>query len=203
MGNTQKMERQIYATDGEYFLYPITEEDHEDFVNLQIQTQGNTTLFLNPHFKDIIWNQVLQGKDKTFSIFNKQGDYCGSTELQHLPSKTPEIGIALIEEYRNKGLAKKVMKMLVKQTCHEQEVDYFLIRISSRNARPKHVFEKMGAIFIREETSFFTTFMNEYKKLIDKYDVLREKDQIIKRCHDFLEEEEIIFHYIILPELFL
>ena len=68
MGNTQKMERQIYATDGEYFLYPITEEDHEDFVNLQIQTQGNTTLFLNPHFKDIIWNQVLQGKDKTFSI---------------------------------------------------------------------------------------------------------------------------------------
>lgn len=166
-------ERQLYATDGELFLYPISEVDRENFVHLQVQTKGKSTLFLNPYFKDKIWNQVLYGKNKIFSIYNKQGIYYGSTELMHLPSKTPEIGIALLENYRNKGFALKILQLLMKQTCKEQEVDYFLARISSRNPHSKHVCEKIGGIFIREEVNT----SNPY------------------------EEEEIIYQYILLPEL--
>lgn len=201
--NTLESERQIYATDGNYFLCPIIEKDREHFVNLQIQTKGRTTLFLNPHFKDIMWNQVLQGKDKTFSILDIHGNYYGTIELRNLSGKTPEIGIALMEEYQNKGLAYKVIKMLIKETCSKKEIDYFLIRISSRNSHSKHVFEKMGAIFIRQESSFFTTFMNEFNKITKNLDRIKEKDKIIKQMQNLIVEEEIIYQYILLPELFI
>ena len=201
--NTLESERQIYATDGTYFLCPIIEQDREHFVNLQIQTKGRTTLFLNPHFKDIMWNQVLQGKDKTFSILDIHGNYYGTIELRNLSGKTPEIGIALMEEYQNKGLAYKVLKMLIKETCSKKEIDYFLIRISSRNSHSKHVFEKMGAIFIRQESSFFTTFMNEFNKITKNLDRIKEKDKIIKQMQNLIVEEEIIYQYILLPELFI
>lgn len=51
------MKRVIYATDGEYTIYPIVAEDCEDYVELHRQIKGENTLFLNPYSKDIMWEQ--------------------------------------------------------------------------------------------------------------------------------------------------
>ena len=56
------------------------------------------------------------------------GDYCGSLELQNPDSDTPEIGIDLFENKRNKGIAPKVVKLLAKRCYKDRKVDYFLIR---------------------------------------------------------------------------
>lgn len=50
-----------------------------------------------------------------FSIFNHDGEYCGSIEIQHPEADTPEIGIDLLENKRNKGIAPKVVVMLAKE----------------------------------------------------------------------------------------
>lgn len=75
------MRREMYATDGEFTLYPIADEDRGNYVELHRQLNGNETLFLNPYCKDMMWEQVLSGKDKVYSIFNNNGEYCGSMEL--------------------------------------------------------------------------------------------------------------------------
>lgn len=62
----------------------------------------------------MMWEQVLEGEDKVFSVFEINGDYCGSLELQNPDSDTPEIGIDLFENKRNKGIAPKVVKLLAK-----------------------------------------------------------------------------------------
>lgn len=31
----------------------------------------------------MMWEQVLEGEDKVFSVFEINGDYCGSLELQN------------------------------------------------------------------------------------------------------------------------
>ena len=38
-------QRKIFATDGEYFLYPIAEQDRKDYVELQRQQNGENSLF--------------------------------------------------------------------------------------------------------------------------------------------------------------
>lgn len=75
------MNRGIYATDGEYTLCPIAEEDRELYVELHRQTNGESTLFLNPYVKDIMWDGVMTGENKVYSIFDANSEYCGSMEL--------------------------------------------------------------------------------------------------------------------------
>lgn len=40
------MNREIYATDGEYTLLPISDEDRENYIELHRQLNGKQTLFL-------------------------------------------------------------------------------------------------------------------------------------------------------------
>lgn len=204
-GKNEKMNREIYATDGEYTLLPISNEDRENYIELHRQLNGEHTLFLNPYCKDMMWEQVLKGKDKVFSIFNHDGEYCGSIEIQHPEADTPEIGIDLLENKRNKGIAPKVVVMLAKRAYKDKTVEYYLIRISSRNPHSKHVFEKMGAIPIRTTESSFNTFMKSFKKIMENTgagdDVQDKLRKYFDECKD--SEEEVVYEYKFIPELFL
>ncbi|MGN0319048.1 MAG: GNAT family N-acetyltransferase [Lachnospira sp.] len=204
-GKNEKMNREIYATDGEYTLLPISDDDRKNYIELHRQINGEHTLFLNPYCKDMMWEQVLKGKDKVFSIFNRNGDYCGSIEIQRPESDTPEIGIDLLENKRNKGIAPKVVVMLAKRAYQDKTVEYYLIRISSRNPHSKHVFEKMGAIPIRTTESSFNTFMKSFEKIMgntDAGDDVQDKfRKYFDECKD--SEEEVVYEYKFIPELFL
>jgi len=199
----EKVMREVYATDGNYIILHINEDDRENYVELHRQVNGEETLFLNPVCKDIMWEHVLEGKDKVFSIFDGEGDYFGSMEIQNPDSNTPELGIDLLENKRNKGIAVKAIKLLAKRFYEDKKVDYFLIRISSKNSHSRHVFEKMGVIPIGIEESAFKTFMRDFKEVVG--DDISEVQDILKKYIDGNEheEEEIIYRYKLIPELFL
>ena len=193
------MNREIYATDGEYTLCPIAEEDRELYVELHRQTNGESTLFLNPYVKDIMWDGVMTGENKVYSIFDANSEYCGSMELQHPDDDTPEIGIDLLESKRNKGIAAKVVRLLAREAYEERNVEYFLLRISSRNKHSRHVAEKIGAILIDEEDTMFERFLNaideEHRATILEYLQERNNDGSD-------DEDEVIYRYKLLPEVF-
>jgi hypothetical protein len=92
--------RKEYLSTEEYFLYPLADEDRENYVELHRQINGNGTLFLNPVTKDTMWEQALDDVDKSFSIYTVNGGYCGNIELQNSSSTTPEIGIDLMQSAR-------------------------------------------------------------------------------------------------------
>lgn len=198
-----KTGRKIYETDGEYYICPIMEQDRIYYVELHRQINGEGTLFLNPICKDMMWENVLQGKDRVFSIFDKNAQYCGSIELQNPLSETPEIGIDLLENMRNKGIAPRVIKMFARKTYEVQSVEHFIIRISSRNPHSKHVFEKMGVILICEEESLFTAFMKDFKEIVGEQDVSSIQDRL-KEYFGEIEnaEEEVVYRYKFTPDMF-
>lgn len=198
------MDREIYVTDGKYTILPVADEDHDNYVELHRQLNGEETLFLNPVCKDIMWEHVLKGKDKSFSIFDSNGEYCGSMEMQNPDSFTPELGIDLLENKRNKGIATKVIKLLAKRLYEDKPVDYYLIRVSSKNPHSRYVFEKMGAIPIGEEESTFKTFMRSFKDVVGDTDIGDVSDKLKKYFDENEnEEEEIVYRYKLVPELFL
>lgn len=196
------MKRVIYATAGEYTIYPIATEDREDYVELHRQIRGEKTLFLNPYCKDIMWEQVLNGKDWVFSIFDSNGEYCGSEEVQRPETDIPEIDIDLLEDKHNKGIAAKVIILVLKRAYQDKQVEFFLIRISSKNLHSKHVFEKMGAIPIRTTESDFNTFIRNFKKVMGDANIGNDMEDRLKRVFDE-SEEEVVYEYKLIPDIFL
>lgn len=193
------MSRIPYATDGKYTLYQLDDTDRESYVELHRQVNGENSLFLKPSTADIMWDGTIKSGNMIYSIFDSNNDYCGSTELQNPDSNTPEIGIDLMENKRNQGIAAKVVKMLVKKVCQERNVEYFLIRISSRNTHSRHVFEKMGAIYMGEEANMFKKLI---KKLNDDgIELPKDCQDIIQNCFDE-EDDEVINRYKLLPYVF-
>lgn len=198
------MKREIYASDGKYMLFQISDEDRDNYVELHIQLNGESTLFLNPHCKDMMWEQVVEvNEDIVYSIYDNDGEYCGSIELQNYDSATPEIGIDLLENKRNKGIASEVVRLFAKRVYEERRVEYFLIRISSKNPHSRHVFEKMGVIFIGTTESPFDVIMRNCKNVLEEMNGnASSQDELEKDiCKD--SEKEIIYEYKLIPELFL
>ncbi len=183
------MDRKSFAANDKYILYPIADEDREAYVELHRQTIGDKSLFLKSKVKDIMWDSTVNGETRVYAIYNKEGQFCGSIELQKPSSDTPEIGIDLLENFRNKGIAPSVIPLFAKAVCKQQNVQYFLIKITASNSHSKHVFEKLGAEFIREEESYYKRIKNIFVGLSATAD---EADNFAK---DFEAYDEPIYVY--------
>ena len=197
------MNRTIYNTDGEYSLCPIIEDDREYYVTLREQVSGPETLFLNPVCKDLMWDQVLTGETKYYSVINRAGEFCGCIELQHPASLMPEIGIELLAHKRNQGIAKKAIKLLVLKANEEHPVDSYLIRILSRNTHSQHVFEQMGAVSIEKRESMLEELMTELEEIAKGEDL----SKVIRALADTMykgekKAEEHVLEYRLPPSVF-
>ena len=190
------MNREIYATDGKITIYPVADEDRAGYTELHRQLNGEKSFFLNPLCKDMMWEQVLKGNIKIFSIYRNAG-YCGSIELQNPESITPEIGIDLLECERNKGLAPKVIQIFTETVADKQNIDYYFVRISSKNKHSIHVFEKLGAVFDGEEESPFNRFIETFKSVMN--DGIRDSFKKYFETDDD-PAEEIIYRYKLFPK---
>ena len=198
------MKREIYASDGKYMLFQISDEDRDRYVELHRQLNGESTLFLNPHCNDMMWEQVVEvNEDIVYSIYDNDGEYCGSIELQNYDSATPEIGIDLLENNRNKGIASEVVRLFAKRVYEERRVEYFLIRISSKNPHSRHVFEKMGVVFIGTTESPFDVIMRNCKNVLEEMNGNASSQDELEKDICKGSEKEIIYEYKLIPELFL
>ncbi len=189
------MGRDIFAADGEFIICPISNADRCDYVELHRQLNGEASLYLNPVSRDMMWEQILKNADSVFSLFTETGDYCGSIELQQPDSNIPEIGIDLLENKRNQGIAPKAVRLFAGRVCEIRKIDYFLIRISSNNSHSKYVFEKMGAIKIGEEETAFSRFVEEFSEIAEK------EGQDLERYRDLFGEsiDEVVYRYRLNP----
>ena len=192
-------EREVFTKNTEFVIYPISDEDRSNYTELHKQLNGEKSLYLNPRSKDMMWEQTLNGTDRIFSLYTVQGDYCGSVELQKPDSRTPEIGIDLLESRRNMGIALKAVPLFAKKIYEIKDMDYFIIRISSNNAHSKHVFEKMGAVKIGEEETDFQKFAERFGTTIEK------KGQDLEQYRNLFDEsdDETVYRYKLEPEVLL
>lgn len=198
------MNRTIYATDGEFYLSPITKGDREAYVAFKRHINGEDTLFLNPFCKDMMWEQVLTGRDRVFILFDKEDTFCGVLELQRADSEIPELGIDLYEHKRNMGIGPRAIRMLARTAYEEKQVPYYLVRISSKNPHSRHVFEKMGAMLMDSTKGSYESFMESLKAYIGDADLELMEEGLKKH---FKEEDgaekEIVYEYKLTPDAFL
>lgn len=190
--------RKIFAINEDFIICNISDEDRSDYVELHRQLKGEHSLYLNPRSKDMMWEQILNNAGTVFSVFTAKWEYCGSIELQHCDSNTPEIGIDLLENKRNQGITPKAIRLFTEKVYETRQVDYFLIRISSKNLHSQHVFEKMGAVKIGEEETGFLRIVEIFGETVERMGELEKFRHLLGDSDD-----ETVYRYRLNPNTFL
>lgn len=105
------VEREIVISDGEISLAKMSTEDMENYFSLSREVSGikddsNGNIVMNT---EKIWNSIVFGERVIYSILDEGMNFCGDIELQDVDSKTPGIGIEILEEKRNQGIGTKAL----------------------------------------------------------------------------------------------
>lgn len=103
-----------------------------------------------------------------------------------------------MENKRNQGIASKTIRLFAKKVFETRQVDYFLIRISSRNLHSKHVFEKMGAVKIGEEKTYFSRLIEGFGETVESVGNLEKFKQLLGES-----DGEMVYCYRLNPDTFL
>lgn len=196
--------RELFTASNEYFIYPLADEDRANHTELCRQISGDNTVLLNSDVADKAWADILNGETKIYSIFNKDDEYCGSLALKNPATKTPEIGIDLLREKRNRGGGVKLVRIFAKKVYEGGGVDYFISKISSKNSHSLHAFRDVGITQIGQEDSPYTAFLKQYKSKLSKPEFEKFKQDIkqkfgVENC----DETEVVYIYKFPPESFM
>ena len=105
------MSRAIFAGDDVIHLYEMGDEDRSNYEGIPYNDDTSEGRYQSypQELKDELWNRLIHGNNRMYSIYNEREEYCGYIELLKPNSSTPEIGIEIVKEHRNKGIAKRAV----------------------------------------------------------------------------------------------
>ena len=179
------MNKTVYATDGNYFLVPLSETEKENYLSISRENGIGYALSDNERYEELLWSDSFSKNKRYYSIYDSDEIYCGNIELNRIDTSTPEIGIELLKEHRNKGIAGRVIRLLARKARLElKSLEYYLLRVSVGNTHSRHMIEKLGAIYIGEEESFAVKAMKQLKNGIEK----EKYETAYDKCSKILEE---------------
>lgn len=197
--------RNVYASDGEYFIREFSDEEKDNYMKLMFPENDISEFYQKEENRELFWRFARNLKEIDYSIYNARGEYCGSLELKNYDTATPEIGINLLENYRNKGIAVKTIKMLAKKYYEENaSIEYYALRVSSYNLHSQHVMEKLGAELAGEEETLLQKAVRILKdQMTEKNSNNSSKESPINLELNLEEKEEVIYRFHLLPDAFL
>ncbi len=142
-----------------------------DLYDIMIETQGKVTTGI----EDIL-NHTEDAE--THAIRTADNDsFIGWICLQKDGEGRPDIGISLIEDYRNQGIGPEAISLYSYYLYSVYKIDRVYARISELNTQSIRAFTKLGAILDKKETDY------RMKKIVDE---LPEEMRDNKYIHDIL-----------------
>ena len=142
----------IIATTERLLLRTLNENDKDHILTISRQSpliaNFEKTDVLAAHFREICWqNETAPGILPALIFLKDSETLVGRVCMQKIDAPTPEIGIDILAEHRNKGFGSEAIIAF----CNWYAVKFGLIkvniRISQENSHSIHVFEKLGAVY--------------------------------------------------------
>lgn len=197
---------QHFATDGKFILIELCETDKENYYRLLEQTNEIPGFYDRSEHYELMWKVAMDSGEINYSIYNNLEEYCGNILIRNPKSITPEIGIDLLSDKRNQGIAAACIKLLARSIHKERsDVDYFILRVSSNNLHSKHMIEKLGAIYVGEEDTLYKRFLKYIvKERIEECNNPERKnklDALLSQMGD--EDDEVVYRYKLMPSVYL
>ncbi len=127
-----------------------------------------------------MWETTQDPTLLTGLIFLKDsGQFCGRVNIQKTDQEVPEVGIDILKEYQNQGYGPEAVIGLVNWYGESHHVSKVKARVAAGNTHSTHVFEKLGAEYIREDPSSFTSAKKLAEELPEKREAIL-RDLIVR-----------------------
>lgn len=156
----------IFLKTEHYILRRILPEEKKHYESL---AQAESPAFLQDTTDALAWEELLSDDHLTCSILEKDtGGFCGFCQLQWVFSSVPELGIDLLPEYHQKGLAVEVLPSFLKQAKKLLNNDHFYSKIKKNNIPSQKLAEKIDGICIGTKSLLPKDFPAEMAAFAEK-----------------------------------
>ena len=154
---------QVFVEDNKYKLLRYEEKDKDIYMKMLYEIFDKSKEYLDSSFWEKSWNELLVDDNKlVLKIIDiEKNTYVGEVSLQNIQGVCPEIGIHIMKENRNKGIASSILPLFLDKIKSLVEVEYFLARIRSNNWISIKLFERLGAVKIGEEGKEYSALMSQ------------------------------------------
>lgn len=182
------MERITYATDGDLTLYPLSDDDRDNYFRLKLQVTDNPILYTNEELAEIMWHSAFDLSDSNFAVY-KGSEYCGNIVLQNDGSDMPEIGIELLEDKRGQGIGAKAVRLFAEQYHTDNNISCFLMRTHEKNIRCRRMLEKLNVVSINAEIDNNDELIAGFEKAVssaDEFAYPQYKPRCVENMYEYI-----------------
>ena len=172
------MPGKLYAVCDSIRLFWMSDNDRNVYERLLLETPEARPGYRLEKLTDLYWDMVLHSGDFNFMVYEDSLGYCGNISLQHLENDSPEIGIELFEECRNRGIGPKAVKLLIREEQKYRPKESYKVRISSKNEHSIYVFEKLGAVRTDTQENIYKNLITYLQQMVNESGIKEQEDVI-------------------------
>ena len=143
-------------------IFKLYRKDSELEDDSECQKLLNDTLWEEITAKNICNGVILLSDTKEF---------VGKVCMQFTDRKTPELGIDILEKHRNKGYGPEAVVAFSNWFSEKYHVDKIKVKIFKDNEHSMHVFEKLGAKFVKSVPDFDKELINKLAEKLPNEDI--------------------------------
>ena len=121
---------------------------------------------------NILWEEITAENICNGIIFlSDTKEFVGKVCVQFTDRKIPEVGIDILENHRNKGYGPEAVVGFLSWFSKEYNINKFKVKIFKDNKHSIHVFEKLGAEFVKSAPGFNKELINKISEKLPDEDL--------------------------------
>ena len=130
----------------------IDEETKEIYRQMSQSRSVVKSMYSSEQFPQT-WESLKTNDFVCTVIENQTGQVCGFVQILETDTKTPEVGIDIMDEFMGNGYGYEATKLLMEYYAETHEVKYFRWKASTDNAASCAIAKKHGGTIVKKKTS--------------------------------------------------
>lgn len=130
----------------------IDEETKEIYRQMSQSRSVVKSLYSSEKFPQT-WEQLKSNDFVCTVIKNQTGQVCGFAQILETESKTPEVGIDIMDGFMGNGYGYESTKLLMEYYSETHEVEYFKWKASTDNEASCAIARKHGGTIVKKKTA--------------------------------------------------
>lgn len=130
----------------------IDEETKEIYRQMSQSRSVVKSLYSSEQFPQT-WERLKTNDFVCPVIENQAGRICGFAQILETDTKTPEVGIDIMDEFMGNDYGYESTKLLMEYYSETHEVEYFRWKASTDNVASCAIAKKHGGIIVKKKTS--------------------------------------------------
>lgn len=133
-------------------IVEIDEETKEIYRQMSQSRSVVKSLYSSEQFPQT-WERLKTNDFVCPVVENQARRVCGFAQILETDTKTPEVGIDIMDEFMGKGYGYESTKLLMEYYAAIHEVEYFRWKASTDNAASCAIAKKHGGTIVKKKTS--------------------------------------------------